>query len=94
MKKQSPWRVQSRAVIESAETELLELNPSPTDNELRRFISSKYPFGERRRHPYRIWRSEVSVYFLERAGVCPAAKGCSERKRKQIVIPEGQMTLF
>ena len=31
-------------------------NGSMSESELRRILSKKYPFGERKQHPYSVWR--------------------------------------
>jgi len=53
----SPRRKTARAVIETALAAAREQNLD--DEQTRRLISSRYPFGPRKYHPYTIWLDEV-----------------------------------
>lgn len=47
-----------------------------------------YPFGERRMHPYRIWRDEI------RRQLNPATKSCIARRGAIATPNPDQCTLF
>lgn len=53
----SRWRDQAQAVIR----EVVAENPGSTGAELRALLNARYPFGERRYYPYRIWCQEVAI---------------------------------
>lgn len=52
------WERKAFAVINPTIANLQYLidNGSMGEQELRRIISKKYPFGERKQHPYSVWR--------------------------------------
>ena len=52
------WEKKAFAVINPTIANLRYLidNGSMSESELRRIISKKYPFGERKQHPYSVWR--------------------------------------
>ena len=52
------WERKAKAVINPTIAFLQSEidNGSMSEGELRRIISRKYPFGERKQHPYAIWR--------------------------------------
>lgn len=51
----SEWRKVSRDIISKCIIE----NADKSDKELKKIISKKYPFGQRRYHPYKIWLNEI-----------------------------------
>lgn len=50
------WRNQAASVI----SDVIRQNPNMEQKKLRKLISAAYPFGERKYHPYKIWRDEVN----------------------------------
>lgn len=72
------WRDSCRPII----AEVIKNNHSKTLKELKRLISKEYPFGERSRHPYKIWCDEVK----RQLGL--------KKVKKRFVDPENQMELF
>ena len=52
------WERKAFAVINPtiANLQYLINNGSMSEQELRRIIQKKYPFGERKQHPYSVWR--------------------------------------
>lgn len=52
------WRDKARPIIARAIHEAAE--NCMTVAEAKKFISTKYPFGERAMYPYRVWLSEVN----------------------------------
>ena len=52
------WEKKAKAVIAPTIANLQYLidNGSMSETELRRILSKKYPFGERKQHPYSVWR--------------------------------------
>lgn len=61
----SPWRQKSRAVILAA---LKDADAQGLEGKAReRFVSDRYPFGERAMHPYKIWLSEFRLLVKEKA---------------------------
>lgn len=68
------WRDAARAVIQQA---LAEAQAQGLDAEAtKRYVNSKYPFGERAYHPYKMWLSEMKNTFK------PAATGGTEQSRR------------
>ena len=55
----SHWRAVAIDVID----EVVSDNPGLAEKELRKKISEAYPFGERKYWPYKVWLSEVKMYF-------------------------------
>lgn len=51
----SRWREHSRRVIQ----EIIKREGREDQDRLKKAISEAYPFGERKRHPYKIWLDEV-----------------------------------
>lgn len=60
----SHWRKTARAVVTQALADAAEHNLD--EQQTRRLISSRYPFGQRQYHPYKIWLDEV------KRGLAPA----------------------
>lgn len=56
------WRDIARPVIQKVIAEY----EGNDNNELKKLISKKYPFGERQYHPYKIWLDEIKVQLKER----------------------------
>ncbi len=50
------WRDKAATVI----FDVIRKNPGMEQKKLRKLISAAYPFGERKYHPYKIWRDEVN----------------------------------
>lgn len=59
-------------------------------SELRRFVSERYPFGERAMHPYKIWLSEVA----RQLGPSPTARAFAQAKIDAWNKSVGQGQLF
>jgi len=55
----SKWRKHANCIIHKVAQD----NPGLSESELRKKISASYPFGERERHPYKIWLSAVKLHF-------------------------------
>ena len=55
---------------------------------LRAALFRAYPFGERARYPYRVWRQEVRAVLT---GKRPAP--AQQKKRRRALIAAGQLTL-
>ena len=55
------WRDAAKAVIQQALEEAKSQCLSP--EEMKKYVSSKYPFGARAYHPYKIWLSEMKAAF-------------------------------
>lgn len=53
------WRGISSEIIRK----VIKDNPGLSDKELKKLISSNYPFGERSHHPYKIWLNEIKRQF-------------------------------
>lgn len=77
MKTTSRWRPVATRIIEKVIAE----NPNDSETELRAKIRDAYPWGERARHPYKIWCEEVNRLLI--------TKGKAEPKR-----PEDEYDLF
>lgn len=75
--KESHWRLTARQVI----GQVIAQNPELSGERLRAAVSDAYPFGDRARHPYKIWLSEVS-YQLGRV------------RPKPVKVSKGQLGLF
>jgi hypothetical protein len=58
----SPWRHESRRVIEKV---LAALPLTASLKERRSAVEAAYPFGQRELHPYRMWRCEVREALRE-----------------------------
>ena len=59
----SRWREYASKIIR----DIISAYPNVTDKkQLRTLISSAYPFGEKKYHPYKIWCDEVSVQLGEK----------------------------
>lgn len=57
----SRWRAESRRLIEETIATAIAEQPKLADDPRALFeqVSKAYPFGERKRHPYRIWIQEL-----------------------------------
>lgn len=51
------WRDDCRPIIR----EVLERTKGLTEREILKALSDAYPYGERKRHPYKIWLNEIKV---------------------------------
>lgn len=51
----SYWRTRARTVI----AEVIARTGTDDPARLQRELTAAYPFGERRSHPYKIWRDEI-----------------------------------
>lgn len=56
MGNKSQWRQEVERIIDETRAEF----PDAKGNELKRVLRSRYPFGERKYHPYKIWLSAVN----------------------------------
>lgn len=74
------WRATARAVIQQAleEAERQGLSPEAT----KAYTNSRYPFGAREHHPYKIWLSEMQRTFAPVASNT-TAKAQSDRAKLQ-----------
>lgn len=81
------WRDHARPIIALAIAEAQELGMD--EKEMKRFISSKYPYGERAMHPYKIWCNEVRVQL----GLVKSGKVVIESV-KTIKPLAGQLEMF
>lgn len=90
---ESRWRMRARAAV----AEALKQAPAGLDGPaLRKHISTFYPFGERRFHPYKVWLSEVSKVLrgatdnplLIRCRACGARRGrpCKGKDEFALVV--------
>lgn len=73
---QSNWRKYARKVI----YKVLEETNGQTEKEITKALREAYPFGERARHPYKIWLDEIKVQrkqkrFGVRNNVTPKEQG-------------------
>ncbi len=59
-----------RNISKSAIARVVAENPGAGGLELKKLLQKAYPFGERRNHPYKIWRDEVkkTLHDLSIAG--------------------------
>lgn len=55
------WRDKARAAITRAMREGRDMGLA--GESLERHVRSRYPFGEREHHPYKIWLDEVRRHF-------------------------------
>ena len=53
----SSWREYAKPIIAKTIAE----NKGKPEKEVRAALSKVYPFGERERHPYKIWLDEIAV---------------------------------
>lgn len=51
------WRDSARPKI----AEVIEANPDASEAKLRRILLDRYPWGQRKHHPYKIWLDEINV---------------------------------
>ncbi len=51
------WREHARPII----AKVLADNKDKSDKEIKRVLRDAYPYGERARHPYKIWCDEIKV---------------------------------
>lgn len=49
------WREDCRPII----AKVLADNKGKTEKELKKLLQNAYPYGERARHPYKIWCDEI-----------------------------------
>jgi hypothetical protein len=63
------WRNESRKAIDQAlrKARVVDINGKLLVNrkDLLRIIREAYPFGERKRHPYKMWLKEVKVTLFQ-----------------------------
>lgn len=70
MKKLSPWRKESRRIIQGVIKEF----PDKSIKELRKEASKRYPFGMRKYHPYKQWLVEVNLWLPKGDKISPHDK--------------------
>jgi len=51
------WREHCRPII----AKVLADNKGKTEKEIKKALQAAYPYGERARHPYKIWCDEIKV---------------------------------
>jgi hypothetical protein len=86
----SHWRTKSRKVILAA---LEEADAAGLEGKAReKFVSDRYPFGERAMHPYQIWLNEFSL--LVRGVRKPMTKSKAKGGPKLLGEWPGQGDLF
>ncbi len=51
------WREHARPII----AKVLADNKDKTEKEIKKALQNAYPYGERARHPYKIWCDEIKV---------------------------------
>lgn len=51
------WREHARPII----AKVLADNKDKSEKEIRKALRDAYPYGERARHPYKIWCDEIKV---------------------------------
>lgn len=51
------WRENCRPII----AKVLADNKGKTEKEIKKALRDSYPYGERARHPYKIWCDEIKV---------------------------------
>ena len=73
---ESRWRIYSRRIIKKVLVEF----PDGNTKACRKALREAYPFGERTRYPYKMWRSEVR-----------RALGVEKLKRIPNIDIEGQL---
>lgn len=49
------WREHARPII----AKVLEETKGQTEKEIRKALRDSYPYGQRKRHPYKIWCDEI-----------------------------------
>lgn len=80
MANESYWRSIAAPIIREIIQEVGADNP----RQLAAALRDAYPWGEKRMHPYRIWRDEI------RRQLNPSPS--TAMRRRQYVVPDGQMT--
>ena len=58
----SYWRTHAAPII----SKIIKNNPSLNNQELKKLISEKYPYGKRAYHPYKIWLDEIKRQLGEK----------------------------
>jgi len=51
------WREHARPII----AKVLADNKDKTEKEIKKSLQNAYPYGERARHPYKIWCDEIKI---------------------------------
>lgn len=78
----SRWRLESAAIIRVV---LLETQ-GQEEKAIRKALIAAYPFGERKMHPYKIWRSEVAIQRGVRKTKRPKAQPTADADEKQLTM--------
>lgn len=91
------WREVAQNVIQTA----IKENEALDRHEMRKLISSRYPFGQRSMHPYKVWCEEVRKWLFVKYGPDPNdpkskvnLKRASGKPSPQEEISPNQLKMF
>ena len=85
MKTGSHWRDRCRPIV----AEIIKAWNGKDEKELRRALYEAYPFGERKRHPYKIWLNEIQLQLGKQKRAWHLG-----RQKKSAEVDPNQATMF
>lgn len=62
MANRNTWREIARPII----AKVLADNVGKDEKEIRKVLKENYPFGQRSRYPYKVWRDEIKVQLKKK----------------------------